>query len=167
MPAESKIAHFFTFEKKQLHCYKQKYNQKCYIYIPQIGHNATFYLKIKLHKYILNRFSFDFMQKKIETVDRSTFEGYRDIKYSSADFQRYRILMTDPFHPAFPPPTAPPHLQPPHPLQASPFLMQANEYAFSLLSLGNRNQPINALGPCKTPRIPHDFWVMYYVRSLW
>ena len=48
MPAESKIAHFA--HSKKLHRYKQKYNHQCYIYIPQIGHNATFYFKVKLHK---------------------------------------------------------------------------------------------------------------------
>ena len=72
MPAEIKLAHFS--HSKKLHCYKQKYNQQCYIYIPPIGHNATFYLKVKLHKHISNRFSFGFM-KKIETVDRCTFEA--------------------------------------------------------------------------------------------
>ena len=73
MHAENKIAHFS--HSKKLHCYKQKYNQKCYIYIPPSGHNATFYLKVKLHKYILNMFSFGFMKKKIDTVDHCTFEA--------------------------------------------------------------------------------------------
>ena len=77
IPAESKGS---TFSHSELHCYKQKYNKQCYIYSPQIGHNATFYLKVKLHKHILNRFSLDFMekrqkQKNIETDDRCNFEA--------------------------------------------------------------------------------------------
>ena len=73
MPAESKIAHF-SYSKKKTN-YKQKYNQQFYIYIPPTGHNATFYLKINLHKHILNRFSYGFMKKKIETVDRCIFDA--------------------------------------------------------------------------------------------
>ena len=52
----------------------------------------------------------------------------------------------------------------PYPIQASPFLVHAHEYALSLLSLPqDLSQPINVLGSCKRPGIPQDSWVMYYV----
>ena len=47
----------------------------------------------------------------------------KDIEYLSVYFQGYRIGLFTP---------------PPPPIQASPFLMHANEYVRSLLPLGNR-----------------------------
>ena len=70
------------------------------------------------------------------------------------------VEVIDDRHP-HPQPLPPPPPPPLHPMQASPFLMQANEYAPSPLPLGKRNQPINALGPCKWLRIVCTMYVVF------
>ena len=60
MPDESKLAHFSQSKKEDFIAINRNTTHNVLFTSHEL---ATFYLKVKLHKHILNRFSFDCMDK--------------------------------------------------------------------------------------------------------